>query len=95
MKKYFVAVIIFVIAAAAVYFIFMVSLPNPFVKTTKEFSGVARCESEARTAETAAENLICTQIIAEMFCSHDRSFIFSARNGCIISALENQGWTFE
>lgn len=51
------------------------------------------CENAISEAQEAAEGEVCTQQIQEMQCPHDSEFTHTARNGCVISALEEAGWS--
>lgn len=51
------------------------------------------CGEDLSEAREAAEGQICTQQIANMRCPHDNETVVMAPNGCVISSLEEDGWT--
>lgn len=59
----------------------------------KEISATDKCEEDVDIAQKAAEGQTCTQQIQEMTCPHDSGFVYTAKDGCEISALGQQNWT--
>ncbi|MFP4045811.1 MAG: cell wall-binding repeat-containing protein [Candidatus Aenigmatarchaeota archaeon] len=61
---------------------------------TKEDKGELNeeCEEDVEEAQESAEGKVCTQQTQMMECP-DSDYVHQARNGCVISYLEEQGWS--
>ncbi|MDY6770857.1 MAG: hypothetical protein SV186_02750 [Candidatus Nanohaloarchaea archaeon] len=71
-----------------------ISTASSTARAPADTSGnAATCRKEIDTAQQTAAGKACTMQTMKLRCPHDSGFVYQAPNGCVISALQEQGWT--
>jgi len=92
MAKALLLILALLIAAAAIAALFFVGSKD--VVVPENGAGILlQCEEDAKAAQDASLDKICTAQFAELRCPHDDTFVYNAPNGCEISFLNGKGWT--